>query len=348
MARGVGRVRRSADDGSVETPAGEGHAWTGGSKLVTRMVTVGLWIALVAGPVGLALAATPSTAPTGQDARTAGLSSTDLSARLRASEFAERAVVTWLTASRDTREQAEALLGFDLGPSLPASPPTVEWSAVAGITAAGRDVWSVVVGAEVGPANVANASSSPEAQPQRRYFQVPIVVNDQHGVAVQGLPALVPGPSIGPARATGYRFQVAGTSAVGATVTEFLAALLTGSSALGRVLAPGVSMDPVSPAPYDSVTITELAATSEPPQTPADGTEVRVLVTATATSTAGPAAMQYPLSLRARAGRWEITAIDLAPAAAETDTTLSDPTTTPGAPNAPGTPSEAPETEGEK
>lgn len=276
------------------------------SSLAARAVSAALICCLVAGPVGLlagGLALVQAAAPA-----PAAPASVDLSGeRAAAGEFAQRVVVAWLTSTRDHPEQLAALVPAAEAATMPAAPFGVANPAVSAIRQVGG-VWSVTVAATVTDARKTTA---------RRFFQVPVTVAGDGAVAALSLPAPVAGPTVA-ASATelGYPVQVSAGGLVGAAVTQFLAAYLAGSGDVTRYVTPGVQLSAVAPAPYTAVRVRDLLAdvdvdTADPPP---DDTAARLLVTAEAavtgeqTVTAG-----YALTVTARAGRWEVSAIDPTP-----------------------------------
>ncbi|MFJ8601546.1 hypothetical protein ACIREM_23090 [Streptomyces shenzhenensis] len=61
---------------------------------------------------------------------------------------------------------------------------------------------------------------------------------------------------------------------------EFFATYLTGAGEVDRYIAPGVTLSPVSPAPYTAVSVEQVSAAEEAAaaeKMPVDGTAVRVL-----------------------------------------------------------------------
>ncbi len=97
-----------------------------------------------------------------------------------------------------------------------------------------------------------------------------------------------------------------------AAVGEFLAAYLTGAGEVDRYLAPGVNLTAVSPAPYASVEVQQVWAVEEAAAdqaVPADGTNVRVRAAVEARDAAGRWPLAYELTLTARSGRWEVSAL---------------------------------------
>jgi hypothetical protein len=281
-----------------------------GATLATKAWTVLLLGCLFAGPLGLAVgtaalvsAAAPAPPPAAKVVDLSGQHAT-------AGEFAQRLVVTWLTTARGHEANLTALMPGSSNATFPQEAFTVTDPAVAGITQV-EGVWSVTVAATV--TDQAN-------QTARRFFQVPITISPDGAVAALSLPTPVPGPTIQTGGDLNYQVQVPGTGPVASTISQFLSAYAAGTGDVTRYLTPGVQLRAITPAPYTAVTITDLraitsAAGVDTTATPKDGTTLRVLVDATGVvSPTQQLGASWALSLTARAGRWEITAIDPAPA----------------------------------
>ncbi|HEX6445432.1 MAG TPA: conjugal transfer protein [Streptosporangiales bacterium] len=107
---------------------------------------------------------------------------------------------------------------------------------------------------------------------------------------------------------------------IGDTAQHFLDAYLTGNGEIERYTSPGVTISPVTPPSASKVTVQTIAAipvaddAQDADTVPADGVTVHVLVQTTVTGSAGSdIPMDYPLTLRSRAGRWEVLSLDSAP-----------------------------------
>ncbi|WP_158603023.1 conjugal transfer protein [Jiangella rhizosphaerae] len=288
---------------------------------MSRSLAGVLWAALLCGPVALFVAAQAGGAGGVTPSASVAGATSDVG-RDAAAEFAEQVVVTWLTATRENAagERLEELVGIDAGQGLPATSPAVRNPAAAEVSAAGTGVWSVTVAVDVDEPSTAEEAggaaepaSGDRVQPVRRYFQVPVSVSDDGVVAALAAPAPVPAPAVGAVPGHGYGASVRSESPVGIAVAEFLSALLAGTGGLERVVAPGVELSAVTPAPYSQVEVTAIAAVGEPAEDPVDGERAQVLVTANVAHAMGEAVVQYPLTLVARADRWEVEAIDPAP-----------------------------------
>lgn len=115
--------------------------------------------------------------------------------------------------------------------------------------------------------------------------------------------------------------NISTTGPIGETTQQFLKAYLVGDGELDRYTRPGAGIDPVTPPSATKVTVTEISAipadddSHESDDVPPTGTTVRVLVHATVSGAGGlEIPMDYPLTLRSRAERWEVASIDPAPA----------------------------------
>jgi len=185
------------------------------------------------------------------------------------------------------------------------------------------------------------------------------------GYAATRLPSRVSCPPTlaGPPNVALSETDVNQGDAVNDVVRRFLAALLTGDGEVSRYSSPDAGIRPILPAPYTGVELVSLARDTTSPTTsdtteaaaPGDGQRLRVLATIRVSGPDGIRMLSYPLRLTARAGRWEVSALDstpplrgseppVAPAPTPQDTTapLASPTPAPSAPTSPeGTGSDA-------
>ena len=275
------------------------------SNLAARLASGALIGCLAAGPLALGVAGFAMT----QSARpvtSRGSTAVDLSdERAGAGEFATRVVMAWLTS---TREQAQGLIALLPGMQAGALPRVgfgASDPAVSSITQT-DGVWSVTVAVTVTDQRPSTA---------RRFFRVPVTVTGGTITALT-LPTPVAGPPVGSVTNVDYPAPVA-SGPVAVTVAQFLAAYTAGAGDVTRYVTPGVAMTAISPAPYTTVQLTDVRA-DLPTDTSAaapDGTVLRVLATVAATVTdTQTTSVTYALTLTARAGRWEVHAIDPAPA----------------------------------
>ncbi|MDQ0847695.1 conjugal transfer protein [Streptomyces sp. V1I6] len=224
-----------------------------------------------------------------------------------------------------------------------------------------RGVWSVTVATRVTDTK-ATADPSERDRPDDkgdakaaaaravRYFQVPVATaptaGGASGYTALAMPAEVAAPEQIKAPALVYGPMRPALPADPRTqaVTEFLTAYLTGAGELDRYLAPGTHLNAIAPAPYAGIAVDSLAIEgekgTEPVTTvPGDGTQLRLLVALRGTGhDEVRTPLTYALTLKARAGRWEIASLDGAPTSATTSPTSA---TSPAAPSAVPTPSAA-------
>lgn len=310
MSPGLSLRRRPADVDAATIqpdlpPIADGAHQTS-TYLAARVATVGLLLCLAVSPLALVVALLAfSHGGSGSAAQPPGV--TDRSNdQAVAGEFAQHLVVTWLTATQDSPDALLALVKDAQLSTLSRDPFGVRDPALARISEA-DGTWSVTVAVTVTDARKVTA---------RRFFQVPVRL-DAGTVSALSLPTPVSPPPVTPAASDEYRTQLDSTGPQSQTVAQFLSAYLTGSGDVGRYLTPGITLTAVSPAPYTSVRLDDLRGDTDvsTSTTPRDGQRLRVLASATAVVTEQQSSsVSYALTLTARAGRWEITAIDPAPA----------------------------------
>ncbi|HEY8474521.1 MAG TPA: hypothetical protein VIL37_18045 [Natronosporangium sp.] len=182
----------------------------------------------------------------------------------------------------------------------------------------GNGGWAYLIGAEV-----QSLDENDRWRPAGlQFFTVTMVptAGGCQGWGPAALPAQVAAPALAADEANlGYEVRLATSGTDLATTLEaFFAGLLTGAENLDRYVAPGVSIPPVVPPPYESVEVVDLRAREDPTErdtvVPPDGTLLQVLATV-ATGTANDAAAEYlplvyPVTVAVRGGRWEVVAID--------------------------------------
>lgn len=234
-------------------------------------------------------------------------------------------------------------------------------------------IWSVTVAARItatkpvpSPSDAvsddkdsANAAAT-EAEAVR-YFQVPVATAPDaagaSGYTALAMPAEVaaPGRITAPGLVYGPMRPALSTDPRTQAVTEFLTSYLTGSGELDRYLAPGTDLTAVTPAHYTGLAVDSLAIEGEKGSeqvtaVPVDGTTLRLLVALRATDHDEiRVPLTYALTLKARAGRWEIASLDGAPKPAPAPTrpaapaaSATAPTRTSSAPPAAPNPTSSP------
>ncbi|MFE5482961.1 conjugal transfer protein [Streptomyces sp. NPDC056527] len=197
-------------------------------------------------------------------------------------------------------------------------------------------VWSVTVAARVTATQSTQSTQSTQqgtspnpaaATDEVRYFQVPVATAPGAGGATAYTALALPAEVAAPERAKtpelvyGAMRPALPTDPRTQAVTSFLSAYLTKAGAeLDRYLAPGTRLAAPSPAPYSGVAVDQFAVEGETGgepvvSVPGDGTTQRLLVTLRATGhDRVRLPLTYALTLKARAGRWEIASLDGAPA----------------------------------
>ncbi len=298
-----------------QAPEAKGSTWTHGRQLGGMVVSGVLFTAIACGPIAL-LVTSMQPAPvaaSSTQAQTAGLNVREQTA----GDYALGFVGSWLGATK--KEPGDLGTYVDLGSLRQMSEQRWEYRdlGVVSITPiAGTSFVNVVVAANVKELSVSDAAEESTTAWPRRYYQVAIAVGSDALRAV-GLPAQIAAPQQGSATALVYNQLVSGSDPAAETVSAFLGAYLAGSGELSRYTSPGTDIAPITPAPYVDAKVDELRADVMPKGSPDDGDTVRVLATVALLS---PLEQQltstYSLTLTARASRWEVSAIDLAPQAA--------------------------------
>ncbi|MGC0334935.1 hypothetical protein RKD23_008012 [Streptomyces sp. SAI-170] len=276
-----------------------------------RLSRLALWAVIAAGPIALCVAITSS--PTTVEAATQSRPTAAVRTSVQAADpagYAQLFVHAWLRSSADDAASAQARLAQSMAPDIELPNTTAHADAgaqprpasVTAVRSAQRadGAWSVTVAAQFAEGAV-------------RYYAVPVTA-DRTGASftVTGAPAVVAGPARAEVRKSSYGVSVP-EGDLSAAVGEFLAAYLTGAGEVDRYLAPGVSLSPVSPAPYTAVDVQQVSAVEEAAaaeQVSADGTKVRVLAQVEARDTGGRWPLAYELALTARSGRWEVSALE--------------------------------------
>ncbi|MGW5433912.1 conjugal transfer protein [Streptomyces sp. NPDC004059] len=267
-----------------------------------RLSRLAVWTAIAAGPIALAVAI--ASTPTTVQAATPGKSTAVRAAAAAADPagYAQLFLSAWLRSSADDATTAQARLAQSMAPDVelpdPAAGAQSKPESVTAVRSAHVDggAWSVTVAAQY-------------ADGRLRYYTVPVVA-DRAGTSftVTGAPGVVAGPARAVAAKSPYRVSVPDGD-LSLAVGEFLAAYLTGAGEVSRYLAPGVSLAPLSPAPYTAVLIQQVSAAEQAAaaeHVPADGTTARVLARVEARDADGRWPLAYGLTLKARSSRWEV------------------------------------------
>jgi hypothetical protein len=338
--------RAAATEAKRARPSGPWLAPTARAALFTHITKIAMWALIACGPAGLLMAASkpaPSPVRGGGDAVRDGTGPAG---------FAESYVAAYLRSGTGD----STLRSFYPGaPSLSGEPGRRE--AIRTVTTGAREVrpgyWSVTVAADV----VVIRRTGERVAVGLHFFTVPVVAlgdaaaggprprGTPASYGAAALPAEVAAPAPAPAVELGYEAGNQITSGpLADTVVQFAAAYLAGTGDLARYLTPGTALRPITPAAYRRVEVERIVAAGDIPlaeaRVPSDGTKVRVLATVIAIDADNERwPLAYALSLTARAGRWEVTALEHAPAI---DTgpaaTASTSTAPPAAPSTPPSP----------
>lgn len=304
--------------------------WTGRQDLLTRVTRYGLLTAIGAGVLALLLILFGFTGSTQKTPTQRTNDAADIRGQATASDFAQQFVIAWLEAKLGEESTLAPFVRTD-GLRLPdeaaftvsdarvasieeSRPARTSGSAPAADGAPVRDdrrIYTVTVSASVSDPRQTKPS-------ERRYFSVPVVIADG-GVRAASIPSPVPSPSIGADVSLGYRYRVGPSHPVTTAVQQFLAAVTSGEGEVSRYITPGTNLRALTPPPYSGVTVLDLAsdrdftgdaAASAPPE----GMKTRVLATVgLAVSDRRSTTAQYALTLTARGGRWEVSALDTYP-----------------------------------
>lgn len=255
----------------------------------------------------------------------------DLAGPTAAGSTAVRMVRVWLSASQADLSNLAGLVQVDISQAdLPVkrpAPPT--WVQVGQVARPGGDTRLWVVTVLAGGGGVAGTESA---------YRV-LVREDGPGFTALTLPARVGLPAAAgalPDEDSGSALDTSGTVAV--TVAGFTDALLTGSTdSVSRWTSPGSSFAGTGHVCETTRLDGLLGPQANTVPDPADGDQESVLATVGCTlrTTGSVVALQYPLVLKARAGRWEVLAYAQTPpgtpAAAVAGATSAEPSGPPAA-----------------
>ncbi|MFE1437116.1 conjugal transfer protein [Streptomyces sp. NPDC058739] len=275
----------------------------------SRLTRLAVWTVIAAGPAALALTVT-TTPATVQAASPPPPTTVRTAVAADPGGYAQVFLRAWLHGSAGDAGSARARLAQSMAPDValpdPATGARTQLESVTAVRSARHrgGGWSVTVVAQ-------------DADGTVRYFAVPVAADSSGSLfTVTGAPAVVAGPVRAETPPSPYTVDVP-DGELATAVGEFLAAYLTGAGGIDRYLAPGVSLAPVSPAPYTAVSVRQVSAAEETAaaeDVPADGTRVRVQAAVEARDGAGRWPLSYDLDLTARSGRWEIAGLPAAAA----------------------------------
>lgn len=298
-----------AGDGAGADSTGDGTVagqWSGGSRLLTRVAAGALIAGIVCGPIALVTAGLVLVTGTSSATATQTPPADHANEQAAVQEFAQRYLQVWLETPAGQEQRLAPYVQVD-DLSLPKVAVRAAGFAVAGVTRVAPGRWSLIVAATVTTAKPVHMT--------REYFQVPVRYSGAELVA-EALPAPVAAPTFADPPDLAYGNQLDPAGPAGAAAGGFLTALLTGAADVTRFESPGSTVAPLTSTPYSAITIVTVASAEDlsGSATPAPAARAHVLVTATATLAADQQlTVQYPLTLQARAGRWEVQSLDPAP-----------------------------------
>ncbi|RLU82063.1 hypothetical protein CTZ27_31435 [Streptomyces griseocarneus] len=309
---------------------------------ITRLVRVGVWALVASGPVLGVMAFLGSSGPARGVAKTVAAPAP--ASPVGPAGFAELFVSAYLQAGQGTERDLAPYYSGPFALSVKPGTRTVSQSTVIASREVQPGYWSITVAADV-------TSPDDKGKPKRlgmQYFRVGIqakgpvgaggtetAADAAAGYTATSLPAQVSAPAALKPGALAYESDRGASSTDPAVETArgFLTAYLTGTSELDRYTSPGARLQSISPAPYAAVKVTGVqddAARSGQDKVPADGTVLHQLVQVEARDQAGsPVSLSYALTLKSRAGRWEVASVDDAPAIRASSAPSAAPRSTP-------------------
>ena len=347
----TGPQERADDEDLAEAELG---GWSTGAQANTStLIRWAAWGLLILGPL---LGTAAYLSARAQPAVTPGTASPAAPApgSHGAAGFAEQFVAAYICAGDGDQDKLAAYYPDAVNVRLEGASNrrTSEQLTVARLRQTDRRVWSVTVAARITETQPSAAPSTDDAPSDRsdaeqgtraegadsvRYFQVPVAIaptgDDATGYVALTMPAEVgaPGRIEAPDLVYGPMRPATPSDPRTQAVTEFLTAYLTHAGELDRYLAPGTDLAAITPAPYTGIAVDQLAIEGDDSSdtavtVPGDGTTLRLLVTLRATGHDDVRVpLTYALTLKARADRWEIAALDGAPTPARTATAIPTP-----------------------
>lgn len=206
---------------------------------------------------------------------------------------AEVAVREWLTTGQ-LRPSPEPAGDTDETPRM-----SVVWASAVSGRPVERDYWAVTVAADV---------TAPEDETPARWLLEVGVLRSGDVATVVGPPAVVSSPPTPEVELRGAEASPERDDPMTTTAASFLRSLLTGAGEVGRYMAPGSSVLPLTPAPFESVTVERVGIVRADPAT----STIRVEASAI-TAAEVEVSLAYELEMAERDDRWEVKALSGAP-----------------------------------
>ena len=294
--RGLFSRRQKKTEGPAEPDLA--HPWTNGQYLKSVGATALIWTLAGSGVLSLGLDLVrdeSGPAPTSVEVQ-------DPADSQRVGEYGAAFISRYLSAGQGQEDQITAMLadGVKAQLQLPSTPRAIGAVTPGPAVEADGGTWIVTVAVDEAPAD--------GQQPVRRYWQLPVQLDDNGHMAVTALPSLVTAPSSSGITVTpGSELN---DPDVTAAVDAFMKAYLAGQGEVAPLTSPGSALTAIEPAPYTDASVSAIRTSQEMPETPASGDQVRTEVSVTATAADGSSTqMSYTLDLRYR-DRWEVAAIN--------------------------------------
>ncbi|MEV7004012.1 conjugal transfer protein [Streptomyces sp. NPDC093982] len=291
---------------------------------LSRLVCVGVWALVASGPVLGMLAFVSSSGPAQGVTKPVAIATP--ASPVGPAGFAELFVAAYLQAGQGTERNLAPYYAGSVALAVKSGTRTATQSTVIASREVQPGYWSVTVAADVTAHDYKSKSQHLGVQ----YFRVGIKATGPAGAggieqgaaagyAATSLPAQVAAPTAIKPGGLAYETDRGSSSADPSVETArgFLAAYLTGTTELDRYTSPGTRFQPINPAPYAALKVTGVqddSSGSGQRKVLADGTLLHQLVQVDATDQAGsPVSLSYALTLKSRAGRWEVASLDDAP-----------------------------------
>lgn len=338
------RARGAEKNAQRAEKAAQGHPWTHGGEMGSKAIGVLLMGGILCGYVGVGVGWLALNRPSGAVAQVQTEERT--SVQRLAGGYAAGFVSEWLRAtSEDPGELGTYVDLSGVGGYLSAKPWEYRDLEVVSSDIVDEKFVNVLLSANVKETTTDEGDNELTSWP-RRYWQVPISTHES-GPKAMGFPTPVAAPSSGIGEDLAYSETLALSSEGGETVSNFLAAYLTGEGDITRFTSPDATFAAIDPAPYSRVDIIKLGSDLPADEQTDEGSELRVrAVIAAQNADERMATASYALTMTMRADRWEVLAIDDAPLVyIDSDDELGDlapsptpePSTTPARPTTPAT-----------
>lgn len=293
-------------DGSATTATMNTSMWTAGQRFWNAAGSVAIVGILALGVLGGVHAVLPQASTFAPPAEVQAGLTID---QQRSGAYAVDYVSAWLAATSSEPGRLSDFVDVSALAGLGQTPSAARDLQVAAIDSVDVDVVRVLV---TGLVDEPGADGEGITVP--RAFEVVVSIDEGGSLAPVGLPAPVALPASAETPSTGYSEVVVTESGPAQAVRDFLNAYLAGAGDLTRYVTPGVTLAPITPAPYASVELVSIDAASTIPDSLADGDELEVLAQVRLVTADGePTLATYTFTLTARADRWEVSALNPTP-----------------------------------